>query len=139
MPSYLLDRESRLITAVVEKGTPFPEGELSATELATYTFPLVIKCLTDKCNLRKKWSVRAHGLRGWSPCDREGTVEVTGHTVCAIRKQTAMNAGVQLAFSFFPRTSAHGMALSIFRVGLPSSVKSFWGYPQAHTQSCVSS
>lgn len=75
-------------------------------------------------------SVQAHGFRGWSPRDREGMVAevaVTGHVASDVRKQRELNAGAQLAFSFFPRTSAQGMALPVFRVGPPSCE-----YPQRH-------
>lgn len=86
--------------------------------------------MSDRSSLR---SVRARGLRGWGPRDREGlvaavamtgmvaVVAMTGHIASAIIKQREMDAGAH-ASSFSLRTSALGMALPVCRVGLPSAV-----------------
>lgn len=103
--------------------------------------------MSDRSSLR---SVRALGLRGWDPRDREGlvaavamtgmvaAVAMTGHVASAIRKQREMAAGAH-ASSFSLRTSAHGMALPVCRVGLPSAVHLPVNTPQRHTQRCGSS
>lgn len=50
----------------------------------------------------------------WQRC------EEAGYSASIVRKQTAMDVGAQLTFSFFnqPETPVHGMVLLPFRVGL---------------------
>lgn len=105
---------SKLQTLSLSSHKPSPNTQALHVRCVTVAAPFLIIVFSSYCNKIPNKSRSEFGLqvKGWAIMVRKPwrqEHEAPGHVACTVRKQSAMNAGAQLALSFLLSSGAQSM------------------------------